>query len=79
MLRELIEKEVSAVKGAVQKVEKEAAEAKDAAVHTVREWIKPTRVMKGHAFDRPLDDLGQTIDDVERRAGEPAPPSETKP
>jgi hypothetical protein len=24
--------------------------------------------MKHHAFDRPLDDLGQTIDDVERRA-----------
>jgi hypothetical protein len=79
MLRELIEKEVSAVKDVVQKVEKEAVEAKDAAVHTVREWIKPTKVMKGHAFDRPLDDLGQTIDDVERRAGAPSPPPEKKP
>ncbi|MFL5261105.1 MAG: hypothetical protein ACJ79L_01695 [Anaeromyxobacteraceae bacterium] len=52
MLRELIEKEVSVVKDAV---------------HAVREWVSPTVVMKRHEFDRPLDDLGQTIDDVERR------------
>ncbi len=79
MLRELIEKEVSAVKKAVQEVEKEAVEAKDAAVHTVREWIHPTKVMKGHAFDRPLDDLGQTIDDVERRADATASPEAIAP
>ncbi len=53
MLRELIEKEASAVKEAV---------------HTVREWIHPTVVMKEHEFDRPLDDLGQNIDDVEAQS-----------
>ena len=52
MVRQLMEKEVAAVK---------------CVLHTVREWVHPTRVMKRHAFDRPLDDLGQTIDDVERR------------
>jgi hypothetical protein len=31
--------------------------------------------MKEHAFDRPLDDLGQTIDDVERRADAAAAPA----
>ncbi len=52
MVRQLIDKEVAAVK---------------CVLHTVREWVHPTTVMKRHAFDRPLDDLGQTIDDVERR------------
>lgn len=52
MVRQLIEKEVAAVK---------------CVLHTVREWVHPTMVMKRHDFDRPLDDLGQTIDDVERR------------
>lgn len=52
MVRELMEKEVAAVK---------------CVLHAVRECVHPTTVMKQHAFDRPLDDLGQTIDDVERR------------
>ena len=39
MLEKLIEKEAAAVKHAV---------------HAVREWIHPTKVMKAHAFDRPL-------------------------
>jgi hypothetical protein len=56
MVRQLIEKEVAAVKGVLT---------------TVREWVHPTKVMKRHAFDRPLDDLGQTIDDVERRVQPP--------
>ncbi len=64
MLRELIEKEAAAVKDAV---------------HAVREWIHPTKVMKSHDFDRPLDDLGQTIDDLERKVspppGAPNPPT----
>jgi hypothetical protein len=61
MMRELIEREVSAAKHAV---------------HAVRDWIhhRTTKVMKRHAFDRPLDDLGQTINDVERRAESPEPP-----
>ncbi len=58
MLRDLIEKEAAAMKGAVR---------------VVREWVHPTKVMKRHVFDRPLDDLGQNIDDVERRV---APPEE---
>jgi len=53
MLRRLIEKEVSAVKDAI---------------HALRERIHPTKVMKRQEFDRPLDDLGQSINDVERRA-----------
>ena len=53
MVRELVEKELAAVKDAV---------------HAVREWIHPTTVMKRRDFDRPLDDLGQAIDDVERAA-----------
>jgi hypothetical protein len=56
MLRQLIEKEVSAVKHAV---------------HAVRERIHPSVAMKNRAFERPLDDLGQNIDDVERRAEPP--------
>ena len=52
MLRELIEKERTAVRSVA---------------HTVRGWLHPTRSMKEHAFDRPLDDLGQNIDDVEQR------------
>jgi hypothetical protein len=56
MVRQLIEKEAAAVKGML---------------HTVREWVHPTTVMKRHAFDRPLDDLGQTIDDLE---GQVSPP-----
>ncbi len=79
MLRELMEKEVSVVKDAVRRAEKGAAEMKEAAVHTVRTWMKPTRVMKGHAFDRPLDDLGQTIDDVEHRADASSPPGGAAP
>lgn len=66
MVRQLIDKEVAAVK---------------CVLHTVREWVHPTMVMKRHAFDRPLDDLGQTIDDVERRVqlSESAPPSSAAP
>ncbi len=64
MLRRLIEKEVSVVKNAV---------------HAVRERIHPSTVMKRHAFDRPLDDLGQTIDDVERRVPPPEQPPASKP
>ena len=66
MLREMMEKEVSTLKHAA---------------HALREWIRPTVAMKNHAFDRPLDDLGQTIDDVERRAEpqEPAPPPKDAP
>lgn len=52
MMRELIHKEAVAVRGAL---------------HAVREWIHPSKAMKSHAFDRPLDDLGQTIEDVEHR------------
>jgi hypothetical protein len=50
MIRELIEKEVTAAKHAVE---------------VVRELVHPTKVMKRHEFDRPLDDLGQVIDDAE--------------
>lgn len=66
MVRQLIDKEVAAVK---------------CVLHTVREWVHPTTVMKRHAFDRPLDDLGQTIDDVERRVqlSENAPRSHAAP
>lgn len=66
MVRQLIDKEVAAVK---------------CVLHTVREWVHPTTVMKRHAFDRPLDDLGQTIDDVERRVqlSESAPRSRAAP
>lgn len=66
MVRQLIDKEVAAVK---------------CVLHTVREWVHPTTVMKRHAFDRPLDDLGQTIDDVERRVqlSENAPRSPAAP
>jgi hypothetical protein len=46
-------------------LEREAAAVKQA-VHAVREWVHPTTVMKKHAFDRPLDDLGQVIDDVQQ-------------
>ncbi len=60
MLRELIDKEVSAVKDAV---------------HAVREWLHPTTVPKRHEFERPLDDLGQNIDDVERRVPPPDGPA----
>jgi hypothetical protein len=35
--------------------------------------------MKRNAFDRPLDDLGQTIDDVERRTAPPEQPPASKP
>ncbi len=59
MLRELIEKEVTVVKDVV---------------HSVKELVHPTKVMKRHAFDRELDDLGQTIPDVERRAEPSEPP-----
>ena len=52
MLRELIERKRTAVRNVS---------------HTVRGWLHPTTSMKGHAFDRPLDDLGQNIDDVEQR------------
>ena len=64
MLRRLIEKEVSLVKNAI---------------HAVHERMHPSKVMKRHVFDRPLDDLGQTIDDVERRATPPEQPSAPKP
>ncbi len=52
MVRQLIEKEVAVVKGVL---------------NNLCEWVHPTKVMKSHAFDRPLDDLGQTIDDLERK------------
>ncbi len=64
MLRELIQKEVAAVKHVV---------------HDVKERIHPTVVMKEHEFDRPLDDLGQNVDDVERRAEPQEPPPTVKP
>jgi hypothetical protein len=63
MLRQLIEKGVSAVKDAV---------------HALRERIRPTKVMKRHEFDRPLDDLGQSINDVERRVQPPEQPPASK-
>ncbi len=63
MVRQLIEKEVAAVKGVL---------------HAVREWVQPTTVMKRHAFDRPLDDLGQTIDDVEQRVQQQEQPPQSK-
>jgi len=63
MVRQLIDKEVAAVKGVL---------------HTVREWVQPTTVMKRHAFDRPLDDLGQTIDDVEQRVQQQEQPRQSK-
>lgn len=52
MLREMIEKEVSAVKHVV---------------HAVRERIHPTTVMKREEFVRSLDDLGQSPEDAEWR------------
>ena len=52
MVRELIHREAAALRGAVA---------------TIREWIHPRKVMKKHEFDRPLDDLGQSIDDIEHR------------
>jgi hypothetical protein len=62
MMGQLIEKEVSAAKHAVE---------------AVREWLHHRKtVMKEHAFDRPLDDLGQTIDDLDRRAEPSGPGSE---
>jgi hypothetical protein len=61
MMREFMQKELSTAKHAVD---------------AVRDWLlHRTKVMKRHAFDRPLDDLGQTIDDVERRAEPPEPPA----
>jgi hypothetical protein len=58
MLREFIDHPTTALKNAV---------------HDVLEWVHPTIVMKRHDFDRPLDDLGQDIDAVERKgdAGQP--------
>jgi hypothetical protein len=53
MLREIIQKEVSAVKHVV---------------HAVRERIHPTIVMKREEFVRSLDDLGQSPEDVEWEA-----------
>lgn len=62
MLREMIEKETTVVKEAL---------------HTVREWIHPTTVMKSVESDRPLDDLGQPLDDVEQQAAAAARRDET--
>jgi hypothetical protein len=45
-------------------IDREAAVLGEA-LHAVREWLHPTVVMKGAAFDRPADDLGQPIDDIE--------------
>jgi hypothetical protein len=60
MMRQLIEREVSAAKNAME---------------AVREWLHHrTRMMKRREFDRPLDDLGQSIEDVERRAEPQEPP-----
>jgi hypothetical protein len=53
MIRDLIEKEVAAVKSAV---------------HFVREKVHPTTVMKQRDFEVPLDDLGQALEDVEASA-----------
>jgi hypothetical protein len=51
MVRELIEKEVSAALHAVE---------------AVRDWVNhPTTVMKDPTFQCALDDLGQTLDDLE--------------
>jgi hypothetical protein len=59
MVRELVEKELKAARHAG---------------HALMEWIHPTMVMKRHAFDRPLDDLGQSIDEVEKRVERQKPP-----
>jgi hypothetical protein len=69
MVHEIISKEVAAVKSVLHAareyvhpaIEWEVAATKGA-LHKMREWVHPTTVMKQHAFDRPLDDLGQTID-----------------
>lgn len=52
MMRELIEKELSAAIHAVE---------------VLKDWIQPTQVMKDPAFDYPLDDLGQAIDELDRQ------------
>jgi hypothetical protein len=56
-------------------IEKEVEAAKHA-VEALRNLIphRPTVVMKRHEFERPLDDLGQALDDGELAPG--APPSE---
>ena len=53
MVRELVAKEVAAVKGVLG---------------AMCELVHPKLVMKRRVFDRPLDDLGQPIDEVERQA-----------
>jgi hypothetical protein len=46
------------------------------AVHAVRGWVHPRKVMKAHAFDRPLDDLGQVIEEGDPAVRPPAEPPE---
>ena len=55
-----IEKSLSVMKGAL---------------HAVRGWVHPKIIMKEHAFDRPLDDEGRVVNDVEvGTEGEPKRP-----
>jgi hypothetical protein len=57
-MREFIEREVEAAKHAVE---------------ALRNLIPHrTTVMKRHEFERPLDDLGQALDDGELAPGAPA-------
>lgn len=60
MLRKLIEKETAALQGVV---------------HTLREWVHPTVVMKRHEFERPLDDLGRNVEEAEGGAPSKLPPA----
>jgi hypothetical protein len=46
------------------------------ALHAVRELVHPTTVMKDHAFDRPTDDMGQTINDADLRMQPPERPEQ---
>ena len=60
MLRKLIEKETAAVQGVV---------------HTLREWVHPTVVMKRHEFECPQDDLGRDVEEAEAAARVTPPPA----
>lgn len=54
-------------------IEKSRTAVKDA-LHAMRGWIHPKTVMKDHAFDRPLDDLGQPAAEEPPAPAPPAPP-----
>jgi hypothetical protein len=60
-------------------VERELYLARNAA-RAVREWIRQrARSMKRHAFHHSLDEVGEALEDVERRAPPPGPPPPTPP